>query len=191
MRKKLRSQKGFTLIELIVAVGIMLILAAAATPFLLSHIKDAKVSSFNEELLNVKAAFDSYFTKNGGLISDSDGDGDFLDEMIDAGWISNDPSRHNLTWTVKSHTDSGKVAYYIHITNEADEGGYTYFGSINGDVDEAIDGTGGEDDGRYQYADVDTDSDSDNDTIRACYLLQADGGMSSWHPDGATDDNGC
>ena len=197
MRKKLRSQKGFTLIELIVAVGIMLILAAVATPLLLGHIKDSKVSNVNEQLLNVKSAFDSYFTKNNGLISDSDSDEDFLDEMIDAGWISNDPSRHNLTWTVKSYTDSGKTAYYVHITNNPDgtspdSDGYNYITAINDDVDKIVDGgdTADGDTGAYQFAEKDADSDGENDTLNACFLLYQESGMSAWHDSGENTDCG-
>ncbi|HDH98319.1 MAG TPA: type II secretion system protein [Deltaproteobacteria bacterium] len=197
MRKKLRSQKGFTLIELIVAVGIMLILAAVATPLLLGHIKDSKVSNVNEQLLNVKSAFDSYFTKNNGLISDSDSDGDFLDEMIDAGWISNDPSRHNLTWTVKSYTDSGKTAYFVHITNNPDgstpdSDGYSYLAAINDDVDKIVDGGDAADGtaGAYQFAVKDTDSDTEDDTLNACFLLYQDSGMTAWHGSGDNTDCG-
>ena len=195
MRKKLRSQKGFTLIELIVAVGIMLILAAVATPLLLGHIKDSKVSNVNEQLLNVKSAFDSYFTKNNGLISDSDSDGDFLDEMIDAGWISNNPSRHNLTWTVKSYEDGGKTAYFVHITNNPggtspDSDGYNYITAINDDVDEVVDGSTDGTAGAYQFAVKDADSDGEDDTLNACFLLYQDSGMSAWHGSGENVDCG-
>lgn len=197
MCKKLRSQKGFTLIELIVAVGIMLILAAVATPILLGHVKDSKVSNINEQLLNVKSAFDSYFTKNNGLISDSDSDGDFLDEMINAGWISNNPSRHNLTWTVKSYTDSGKTAYFVHITNNpgggadtADADGYNYITAINDDIDEVVDGSTDGSAGAYQFALKDADSDGEDDTLNACFLLYQEDGMSAWHDSGENDDCG-
>jgi len=175
-RNNKRKQAGFTLIELIVAIGIMLVLAAVATPFLLAHIKDAKVASLNEQILNVKASFDSYFTKRGGILTDSDNDGDYLDEMINEGWLSGDPSKNDLTWTVKSYTDAnGKTSYYIEITNGGDDG-YAYIHPLASDLDESIDGTDDSTNGRFQYND-----DNTNKQFTGYYLLHADPGMNQWH----------
>ena len=173
--KTLKGQRGFTLIELIVAVGIMLILAAAATPFLLSHLKDAKVANENEKVLNVKAAFDSYYTKNGGLVSDSDSDSDYLDEMESEGWISGDPSKNDVTWKVKKYTDSGKNAYYIFQETTSTDG-YNYFKDIVDDIDTIIDGSDTATSGTYQYTDT-------GSAVKACYLLYKDADMTSWQTD--------
>jgi len=175
--RRKQGEGGFTLIELVVAIGIMLILAAVATPFLLGHIKDAKVASLNEQVLNINAAFDSYYTKEGGILTDSDGDGNYLDDMIDAGWLSNDPSGKNgLNWTIERYEDaSHKVAYYVKITN-ADASGYSYITDLASTLDEAIDGTDDGSNGRFQY-----NNDTTNSNFTGYYLLHADPGMSTWH----------
>jgi len=184
MRGMIKSQEGFTLIELVVAIGIMLILAAVATPFLLAHIKDAKVANVNEQVLNVKAGFDSYFTKNGGLIADSDADGNYLDEMITDGWMSSDPTgKNSLNWAVEKYTDgSNNSSFFIHIVNAAaGDGGYTYLADIVSDLDEIIDGADDGSAGRLQYAASDTDTDGTDDTVDIYYLLHAAPGMTTWH----------
>jgi len=197
--RKLRDQKGFTLLELIVATGIMLIVAAGAAPMLMGHIKDPKIGNVNEQLLNVKTAFDSYFTKNQGVISDSDVDGDYLDEMLEAGWLASNPSRNGLTWTIKAHTDSGSTAYYIHITNNPDGGatpdsdGFTLLADIDGDVDTAADGADDGAAGMFRYVLKDLapgGGDGQDDTINACYLLYQDGSISPFHSD-TNDDLDC
>ena len=109
MRKvfKKNNQKGFTLIELVVAIAIMLLMGAAVTPMLLSHLKDAKVATVNETLLAIKTAFDSYYTKAEGVPNDSDSDSDYLDEVVDAGFLPRTPEILKKTPTL----ERGDVTY--------------------------------------------------------------------------------
>ena len=95
--KKL-GQKGFTLIELVVAIAIMLVIGAAVTPMLLGHLKDAKVASVNETLLNTKTAFDSYYVKKmvqKGAV-DIAGDKDLLVDMLAEGLMGRKPAIQGL-----------------------------------------------------------------------------------------------
>jgi len=96
---------------------------------------------------------------------------------------------------VKSYTDSGKTAYYVHITNNPsgtspDGDGYSYITAINDDVDEVVDGSADGTAGAYQYAEKDADSDGENDTLNACFLLYQESGMSAWHSTGQNTDCG-
>ena len=144
MKNKRRS-KGFTLIELVVAIGIMLVLAAVATPFLLGHIKDAKISSMNEQFLNIESAFNSYYLKHNGILVDSDNDSDYLDEMINDGWLSSSPSgKNDLTWLVKKFEDAatGKIAYYIRVESTTQDS-YDYLDSIWCNLISVVEGVSG------------------------------------------------
>jgi len=173
-----RNRKGFTLIELIVAIGIMLILAAVATPFLLAHIKNAKVGNLNEQILNIKAAFDSYYTDKGGLLEE----GDNLGNMVDSGWLSSNPSgKSGLNWAVIREKDNGTDAYIdvIEVSNE-DDSGYRYLSDIVAKLNEVVDGQGetnGESEGTFRYCD------NDNDTVKFRFMLRKDAGYpDTWAP---------
>jgi len=171
-----RNRKGFTLIELIVAIGIMLILAAVATPFLLAHIKNAKVGNLNEQILNVKAAFDSWYTAKGGLLPESGEDSDHLDDMVTDGWLSNNPSgRNNLNWYVRRLEDNGTYIDVIEVENE-DTNGYGYLSDIVGQLDQTVDGSDNGSDGIFQYCD-------ENNNVKFRFLLRKDSGYNAnWAP---------
>jgi len=159
-----KNRKGFTLIELIVAIGIMLILAAVATPFLLTHIKNAKVSNLNEQILNVKSAFDSWYTAKGGLLPESDDDeanptGNHLDDMVTDGWLSSDPSgKNNLNWYVRRFKDEDQGSYYIDVIEVVSDNsdGRDYLADIVGQLDEIIDGTDNGTEGVFRYCTADS-----------------------------------
>lgn len=162
------KRKGFTLLELVVAVGIMLIIAAAATPFLLSHIRDSKIAAVNENLINLKTAFDSYFTKEGGSITASN----ILQDMVSKGWISPIPEKNGMSWSVEATTGASGNAYYVFINGNAEA--LKYFGDLVGDLDKSVDGTDGADAGRLLYKKVTTQGQEDLDI---CYLLYKDPGF--------------
>jgi len=86
--KNKNTHKGFTLIELIIAICIMLITAVIATPFIIHNIERSRVTNIVENILNIRTAFNSYFIKTSGVIADVNSNGDFLDDIIANGWIS-------------------------------------------------------------------------------------------------------
>ena len=175
-----RNRKGFTLIELIVAIGIMLILAAVATPFLLAHIKNAKVGNLNEQILNVKSAFDSWYTAEGGLLPESGASSNHLDDMVTDGWLSNDPTgRNDLNWYVRRLEDNENSGAYIDVIEVENAGtsGYGYLSDIVGQLDETVDGSDDDDAGIFQYCD------NDNDTVKFRFMLRKDSGYDdAWQP---------
>mgnify|MGYP000228476807 CR=1 FL=1 len=168
MEKK-KGRKGFTLIELIVAVGIMLILAAVATPFLLSHIKNAKVGNINEQILNIKGAFDSYYTDKGGLALDGNNDGDILDDMVSSGWISEVQERNGMKWSVVAVTDTnGKTAHVVKVEFTD----VNFYNDVITKLDESADGATGPTDGILRYC-----SGTSFSVGGMLYLLRADAGF--------------
>ncbi len=59
-------QRGFTLVELLIVVIILAILAAIVVPQFASSTEDAKLSSLDSNLANVRSAMDLYYQQHGG-----------------------------------------------------------------------------------------------------------------------------
>jgi prepilin-type N-terminal cleavage/methylation domain-containing protein len=60
-----QAQKGFTLVELLIVVIILAILAAIVVPQFASTTDDAKLSSLDTTLSNMRAAIDLYYQQHG------------------------------------------------------------------------------------------------------------------------------
>jgi len=58
---------GYTLLELLVVMGIIAILTAAATPQLMGYFGKAKVQSVQLQIENINTALEMYFMENGNL----------------------------------------------------------------------------------------------------------------------------
>ena len=69
--RKLRNQKGFTLMELMVVIVIVAILAAVAVPLYINYVKDAKRTEAKGAIAAVISAQQIYFQKT--LVETADG----------------------------------------------------------------------------------------------------------------------
>ena len=97
-----RTQSGFTLIELIIVISIMLILITLAIPRFAGAIRSAREAALREDLQTMRTAIDTYtMDKQKGPQS--------LDDLIQDGYlkaIPEDPiTRSKDTWVTDS-TDS-------------------------------------------------------------------------------------
>lgn len=79
---EIRGKQGFTLIELMIAVAVIGILAAAAVPKLTAAADQAKAARIQSDLGTIGAAVEMYYARNGAypsglesLVSEDDGEG--------------------------------------------------------------------------------------------------------------------
>ena len=72
------SEKGFTLVELLVVVGIIAILAATIIPRFTGRTKDARLTSTKNSIHNISTALDTYESDNGEFPSSEQG----LDALV-------------------------------------------------------------------------------------------------------------
>jgi general secretion pathway protein G len=72
-RYRCRSDAGYTLLELLVVMGILAILTAFATPQLMGYFAKAKTQSVQLQIENINTALELYYMENGSYPSTSVG----------------------------------------------------------------------------------------------------------------------
>ena len=73
MKKLLKNQKGFTLVELMIVIVIVGILAAVAVPIYQSNIKKAKMSECDAALGTIRTSLRVYFAEHGTYPANASG----------------------------------------------------------------------------------------------------------------------
>ena len=93
----LRSQRGFTLIEMIIVISIIAILVAIAVPIYTQHLRHAKEAVLKEDLYSIRSSIDQY-------TQDKNKAPQQLDDLVTAGYlhaIPKDPFTNSSdTWQV-------------------------------------------------------------------------------------------
>ena len=93
--KKIRRQGGFTMIEMIIVISIVLILSAIAIPRYMQHVLRAREAVLREDLYSMRQAIDQY-------TQDKDKAPQSLEDLVSAGYlhgIPKDPfTDKNDTW---------------------------------------------------------------------------------------------
>ncbi|MCK9172949.1 MAG: type II secretion system GspH family protein [Desulfuromonas thiophila] len=145
----LKNQKGFSLVELVVAVTVILIVGGSVTAVLLSNLSDAKHAAVVEDVAKLQVALRSELLRSGGEIVDSDSDGDYLDELVVNKTLDKAPqSIRGGSWYLrKNETEINKGMYYLEIEclTETCE-------SLTTMLDEKFDGNGDSSTGAVQWS---------------------------------------
>ncbi|HYL94116.1 MAG TPA: prepilin-type N-terminal cleavage/methylation domain-containing protein [Alphaproteobacteria bacterium] len=94
--RKTRDQRGFTLIEMIIVVAIILILVAIAVPVYTQHVLHAREAVLKEDLYTLRNAIDQYS-------QDKERAPQSLDDLVSAGYLRvlpKDPFTRLADWDV-------------------------------------------------------------------------------------------
>ncbi|GEM_PF-2253856 len=83
--KKVRDQKGFTLVELLVVMAILAVLAALAVPKFGQMLKDSKYNAHNENVAMIYKAAEMYIASHGSPTEDVT-----MADLKNAGFLSSD-----------------------------------------------------------------------------------------------------
>jgi general secretion pathway protein G len=72
-RRQQRANAGYTLLELLVVLGILAVLSAMATPQLMGYFGKAKTQSAQIQIQNIGTALEMYYLENGSYPSENVG----------------------------------------------------------------------------------------------------------------------
>ncbi|MCL1827126.1 MAG: prepilin-type N-terminal cleavage/methylation domain-containing protein [Candidatus Cloacimonetes bacterium] len=137
MLKTLKTQKGFTLVEILVVVIIVAILAAIAVPVYMQYVEKAKSTEAQSAISAIRTAYNIHYQAH-GTTDNYDIDKALKDARVGLSttknWrfevVGNPPQRYVATSTNEFSSGEGKVVYY-----DVDQAKYHGFG-IDDEVDE-------------------------------------------------------
>ena len=178
------NQKGFTLMGQIVAIGLAVLGMGIVAPMLLSHFADGKTAALGETLNNSQVAFQSFYVDSEGLLTDTDADGDYFDDLVTAGFMSRVPQDTSVAYTIQVDTDmdddatDNGIAYYVRGVY-ANTAVTTLEARLN-DLDEKIDNDNGPDAGILQWNEG-TQGTTDGEFYFLLYSEEADVADAAWH----------
>lgn len=112
MRKRSRSESGFTLIELMIAVAIIAILAAVALPMYNDYIATSREGALVSSISTIRV-FQEDFRLRNNAYSDGSYNGGVADaDLQDLGW---DPERDDVDYVIVAN---GNVSFEVTATDE-------------------------------------------------------------------------
>jgi len=126
--RKMRRERGFTLIELMVVIVIIAILAAVALPNFMGATERARESAVRSAVKTIQTALEMYATDNQGYYP-----GDIYSlttgNYLPGGKFPNNPATNSpYTFTVTSNGSASEGAYRITYSVATDHSAYTLTG---------------------------------------------------------------
>lgn len=122
--KKVRDQKGFTLVELLVVMAILAVLAALAVPKFGQILQDSKYNTHNENVKMIYKAAEMYIASNGSLADDVS-----MTELKNAGFLSSDdiklPQDTTKSYTCTITKGTGEIEVKPGEAKKGDDGKWT------------------------------------------------------------------
>lgn len=105
IRKSVKSQKGFTLIELMIVVLIIGVIAGIAVPRYFQSTQDARGAKIAADLRTIDSAIVLYQVRNGGIAAT---EANIV--AADTGTLATWPTPPRGTWSVSGTKKTGTVA---------------------------------------------------------------------------------
>lgn len=119
MLRKMKNQKGFTLIEILVVVIIVAILAAFAVPRYLRYVEKSRSTEAQTAIRSIRTAYDVYVQTNGtseGYSIDAAKKDARLGQSTLLNWnfevVGNPPKKYIATSTAEFASGEGKQVWY-------------------------------------------------------------------------------
>ena len=103
MLERIKSKKGFTLLELMIVISIIGILATLAQPMFKVAVKKSKEAALKEDLFNLRNCLDQFYGDNGKYP-------DSLGDLTNKGYmrgIPHDPFTGTDDWGTKAPESTG------------------------------------------------------------------------------------
>ena len=119
-RRRRHADAGYTLLELLVVLGILAVLSAMATPQLMGYFGKAKTQSAQIQIQNIGTALEMYYLENGAYPSETAG----LKALVEPTPEAPNWNGPYLKKTANLLDPWGRAFQYVYPTND---GGYEVF----------------------------------------------------------------
>lgn len=126
MKERLKNNKGFTLVEIIVVLVILAILAAIAVPAVLGYVDEAKKTRYIEEAHSIYTVIQTkearYKALENELNDDTYNNTEYKKELTET--ITKKTGIQKVTFGTCSHIGKDNAEYYVNF--KSDDGKYVY-----------------------------------------------------------------
>ena len=124
MKERLKNNKGFTLVEIIVVLVILAILAAIAVPAVLGYVDESKKTRYIEEAHSIYTVIQTEEARNKALGNElnDDTNTEYKKELTET--ITKKTDIQNVTFGTCSHIGKDNAEYYVNF--KSDDGKNVY-----------------------------------------------------------------